>query len=212
MAFNIVSGGVVRFVAYYTYPGQVATNKRDYQCILLTGGLVIGSDDVLAQLDSDWATQIKPLMTSDADYYGSQLYYQTPVGAPPRPSSTKASAGPGSDAGEALPLQTAGLVSLYTDTLGKTGQGRIYTPFPSIDSQGTDSTPDALFLADLANFRDYLIAPLVVTAGGVTATFVPVLYLPGGVPPKQIVSGIARDAWATQRRRGNFGRVNSNPF
>src|ERR1044072_648603 len=109
MAFNIVVGGVVRFVSYYTYPSQVATNKRDYQCTSIAGGTTFDSDLVLAQHDAAWSLVVKNCMTADANYYGSQLYYQTPVGAPPRPSFTTANAGPGSDAGEALPLQTAGL-------------------------------------------------------------------------------------------------------
>lgn len=212
MSFQVVIGGVVRHVVYCTYPGQVATNKRDYQLVSITGGSQIVSTDILTQLDNNLALAYKNCMTSDATYYGSQLYYQTPVGPKPRPESTTGNQGPGNDAGEALPLQTSGLISLYTDTLGKSGQGRVYVPFPSVDSQGTDSTPDNLYLVDLNALRAVLVQPFNVISGGATGTFVPVLYVPGGVPPKQIINGIARDGWATQRRRGNFGRTNSAPF
>jgi len=212
MSFNVLIGGVVRHITYCTYPSQVATNKRDWQCVSLTGGSSVGSAATITELDTLFAGLVKPCMTADADYYGSQLYYQTPVGAPPRPESFIGNAGPGSDAGEALPLQTSGLISLYSDTLGKTGQGRIYVPFPSIDSQGTDSTPDALYNVDLSNLATSLITPRTVTDGAVTAIFNPVLYKPGGAPPLQLTRAVPRDAWATQRRRGNFGRVNNRPF
>ena len=117
MAFNIVPGGVVRYISYYTYPSQVATNKRDYQCTSIAGGSTVDSDQVLATLDAAWSLLVKDCMTADAKYYGAQLYYQTPVGPKPRPSFTVANQGPGSDAGEALPLQTAGLISLYSELL-----------------------------------------------------------------------------------------------
>lgn len=212
MAFNIVIGGVVRHVMYCTYPGQVSTNKRDYQLTSLSGGSFIASGPVIAKLDTDVSARFKACMTADAAYYGSQLYYQTPVGPKPRPDNWTLNTGAGYDVGEALPLQTSGLISLYSDTLGKAGQGRLYVPFPSIDSQGTDSTPDNLYLVDLNNFGTTLSTNNVVIAGGVTATFTPVLYIPGGSAPLPIVRYVARDGWATQRRRGNFGRPNSNPF
>jgi len=212
MPFNITVGGVVRFRTYYTYPGQVATNSREWQCTNITGASTFPSPTVLLRLDNDFSAVVKNCMTADATYYGSQLYFLTPPASPPRPDNNTVNQGPGSDLGEALPLQTSGLISLYSETLGKAGQGRIYIPFPSIDSQGTDSTPDGLYMIDLDNVATDLTTPKVIVSGIVTSTWVPVLYVPGGPPPKTITKYIARDGWATQRRRGNFGRPNPNPF
>lgn len=212
MAFNIVSGGVVRHIMYCTIPGQVSVTKRDYQCLGVSGGTGISSEDVLAFLDSAFNNLLKNCMSFMATYYGSQLYYQTPVGARPRPSSTTANTGIGSDVGELLPTQTCGLISLYTDTLGKTGQGRMYVPFPAQDSIDASGGPNALYLVDLEDLGAELISNKVVIAGAVTGTFAPVLYIPGGVPPKPIIKYIRRDAFATQRKRGAFGRLNANPF
>lgn len=212
MAFNVVVGGVVRHVAYCTIPGQTSACKRDWQCVSITGASAIGSDDVLATLDGNVASHFKDCMSFRATYYGSQLYYQTPVGPRPRPSSTTVNQGIGSDAGDLLPTQSCGLIALYTDTLGKTGQGRVYTPFPAQDSIDSTGTPDALFLVDLDAFGIVLTSAFNVVVGAVTASFVPVLYVPGGPPPKPIIRYQVRDAFATQRRRGAFGRLNANPF
>jgi hypothetical protein len=212
MPFNIVVGGVVRHVMYSKIAGQVSVTKRDYQCVSITGGSQIDGQSVVEMFDNYHATGMKNCMSFMATYYGSQLYYQTPVGLKPRPVSTTLNQGIGSDAGELLPTQSCGLISLYTDTLGKTGQGRVYVPFPAQDSIDSTGSPDALYLTDLTTLATSLIAPHVVPAGAVTGTFTPVLYIPGGEPPKPIIRFVVRDAFATQRRRGAFGRLNANPF
>jgi len=212
MAFNVVVGGVVRHVIYCTVPGQVSVTKRDWQCTSITGGSVIGSEDALLVMDGAFATPMKNCMTNSATYYGSQLYYQTPVGPRPRPSSTIVNQGIGNDAGDPLPTQTCGLISIYTDTLGKSGQGRVYVPFPAQDSIDSNGSPDALYLGDLDDLGLALTTPLAVPSGAISAVFVPVMYVPGGAPPKPIIKYLVRDAFATQRRRGAFGRLNANPF
>lgn len=212
MSFNIVSGGVVRHLTYCTYPGQVSVNKRDWQCVSISGGSDISSTPVLTALDLMVGTDLISLMSEDAAYYGSQLYYQTPVGAAPRPDTTRAITAGGGTAAHVLPLQVSGLISLYSAVLGKSGQGRIYVPFPATTDHDLDGVPTGDYLTRLSAFGAHLIAPKTVISGGITAVFNPVLYIPGGVPPKQLIRHQVRAAWATQRRRGNFGRLNANPF
>lgn len=212
MPFNVVSGGVVRHVMYCTIPGQVSSTKRDWQCTNITGGTSIGSSDILVDLDLMAATLFTDAISNEATYYGSLLYYQTPVGTPPRPESTTGNSGIGINVSPLLPTQTCGLVSLYSNDLGKTGQGRIYVPFPYIAAIDVDGSPDAGYIAGLNNFVTAFTTPRNIVSGGATGTFAPCLYTPGGPPPKFLTSGIVRDAWATQRRRGDFGRLNANPF
>lgn len=212
MAFNIVVGGVVRHIAYCTIPGQVSVMKRDWQCTSISGGSTIDSAGVISDLDTMMSARLIDLMSEDATYYGSQLYYQTPVGLPPRPDYTRANTGIGIDNSPLLPTQTCGLVSLYSDVLGKTGQGRVYCPFPAIIEQDTNGTPKAAYITTLNNLGAALTTTRAIVSGGVTAQFTPVLYIPGGLPPKPLIKYVSRDAWATQRRRGSFGRLNNNPF
>lgn len=166
----------------------------------------------MTSFDLGMAAIIKDVLSEDAFYYGSQLYYQTPVGPRPRPAHTVSNQGTGNNASHALPSQDCGLVSLYTDILGKTGQGRIYTPFPPVDALETDGTVTVAFQGILDDVGAYMITPRVVTDGGITATFNACLYTPGGDPPKLFTSYIVRGAFATQRKRGAFGRLNQRPF
>lgn len=212
MSFNVVSGGVVRHISYCTMPGQVSTNKRDWQCVSLSGGSSISSFAVLDKFEDTLAGTYADLMTASASYYGGQLYYQTPVGPRPRPESSTEYATIGANVFDPLPTQTCGLVSLYSGTLGKTGQGRIYTPFPAVNMNDANGTPTPLTITSLQALGTKLITPITVVDGGVTGVFNPVLYIPGGAPPLQLIRFLARDAWATQRRRGSFGRLNANPF
>lgn len=213
MSFNVVSGGVVRHISYCTLLGQTAVVKRDWQCTLITGGSNIDSGSILADFALAMSGFLKDLMTEDALYYGAQLYYQTPVGPKPRPESSIAHQGPGNEAAHALPTQDCLLLSLYTDILGKTGQGRTYTPFPSTNFLGIDAHPDPVVVVPrLDNLGDFLLAPRIVTNGGISATFRCSLYVPGGAPPKPFTSYISRTAWATQRKRGDYGRLNKAPF
>lgn len=212
MPFTAVVGGVIRHVMYCTIPGQTAVLKRDWQITSITGGSTIDSASLLNDLDLGVAGLLADQMPLVATYYGSQLYYQTPVGARPRPESTTGNQSPGINANPLLPTQVSGLISLYTDTLGKTGQGRVYVPFPWAGANDTNATPTSAYMTGLNTLGTFFATNRTVAGVGVSANIMPVLYIPGGAPPKPIIRAIARDAWATQRRRGAFGRTNGNPF
>jgi hypothetical protein len=49
-------------------------------------------------------------------------------------------------------------------------------------------------------------------AAGVDYTITPVFYKPGAAQPYTITSFISRTEFATQRKRGAFGSLNSLPF
>jgi len=104
------------------------------------------------------------------------------------------------------------LISLYSATLGKIGQGRTYVPFPCPDDNAGDGTPTAGYVTRLANLAVFLSTDLVIVAGAQTATFKPCLYRGGVDTPRFIQDAVNHDAWATQRRRGSFGRLNKAPF
>lgn len=212
MSFNAVVGGVVRHITYCTIAGQVSTNKRDWQITSLTGGSSISSVALLNALDGPLATLFTDQMPVTATYYGSQLYYQTPVGPKPRPSSVTLNQGPGLQVTDMLPTQTCGLISFFTNQLGKAGQGRMYMPFPYVGAMDANGTPNAGYLTGLNNMGTFFTNTHNAVDGAVTAVLQHVLYIPGGPPPLPITSYLARDAWATQRRRGSFGRLNNAPF
>ena len=115
---------------------------------------------------------------------------------------------PGEDPGETLPPQTSGLISFPTAFPFAGGNGRKYIPFPTETSNGADGKPVPGYVSALASlaavwrfdnaFTWSASAHGITLRGGLfkplTQTFWPFLDVN------------ARDGWATQRRRGAFGR------
>lgn len=210
--FSFPIGSVLRVVTICTVPGQISANTRKWQLTELTGGASFTSTDFLADHEAGMAAAMIPLLSSSAAYYGSQVYLENPIGAPPRPDSDATLAGAGTAGAGLAPTQVAGLLSLYTATLGKTGQGRFYIPFPWIDDVSTDGTPTVGYQTNTETLGSFLTTDRVMVVGAVTGRFAPVMY-PGGAAPIKFITGYkTHNAWATQRRRGSFGRTNVTPF
>jgi len=212
MAYSIPIGGIVKHITYCTIAGQASTNTRKWQLFNLSTGSTFPSTETLDALDIGMAGPMLPLLSTNALYYGSVMYLMNPIGLPPRPVSTTGNQGAGLAGAGLLPGQTSGLISLLTATMGKIGQGRIYVPFPCPADGAADGTPTAGYVTRLADLGVFLSHDLTVIAGGQTATFKPCLYRGGTDTPKFIDQAINNDAWATQRRRGSYGRLNKAPF
>jgi len=210
--FLIPIGGIVKVITYCTIPGQVSTNSHKWQLVSLSSGATFPSSPFILAMDSSLAGLYTGLISSNSEYYGSQLYLLNPIGLPPRPDHVNVNNNPGTGGAGLLPSQTSGLVSLYSSTLGKIGQGRTYIPFPPPGLNNADGTPEATYVTDLNALGAFLFANNIVIDGGVTATFRPCLYRGGTDTPRFLESAVAHDAWATQRRRGAFGRLNKVPF
>lgn len=123
-----------------------------------------------------------------------------PIGA--AQVSTAAST-PGGRAGDILPAQTCGLISLRTALAGRANRGRSYIPRPVEGDNTANGNPAALYLGALVGVRDGLIASRLVTNGVDSATLLPVIYHRLTGTSTDITAGIVRGYWATQRRRSN---------
>lgn len=127
-------------------------------------------------------------------------------------------AGAGSAGADGLPRQTAGLLSIYDGLAGKGHRGRFYVPFPAAADNTGDGKPTAAYGLRLATLATAVFTALVVVGASGTSTLTPGLVhrrankLP--LPfPTFTASGVPfiRNVWATQRRRGSYGRPNSSP-
>jgi len=111
------------------------------------------------------------------------------------------------------PTQTTGLIRKRSLSGGRANQGRIYVGFPSNDwvsATGGIVAGGITALQDIANAigNDQTI----VGATGTTNLNLAIWYY-GGPVDYTLVSSLAVSAqWATQRRRGQFGRRNAPPF
>lgn len=210
--FSFPIGSVLRTVTWCTAPGQVATNTHKWQMTSLTGASVFNTLDFTSTYDTQLAALYFPLLSNDANYYGTQVYLANPIGAAPRPDTSNANFAAGTGGAGLMPTQVSPIIAFYTNLLGKQGQGRTYLPFPPPASLQTNGTPAPAYTLLLGALSNFLTTPLVIAAGGgVTATFTPVLYQGGPAAALPILSAAVRDAFATQRRRGAFGRANPSP-
>lgn len=210
--YAIPIGGIVRCPTYCTVPGQVGTNSHKWQLVSLSSGTTFSAQSFVGAYDSSLVALYAPLISTDATYYGTQAYLMNPIGLPPRPAEFNGNMQAGAAGADLLPKQASGLISLRSTTLGKIGQGRTYIPFPCPTDNDTDGTPSAGYIANLDALGNFLRAPQIIIAGGITATFRLCLYRGGTDTPRFIDSIVSRNAWATQRRRSDFGRLNANPF
>lgn len=122
-------------------------------------------------------------------------------------------AGVGDVAGDALPKQTSGFFRKKSDVAGRRKSGRCYIPFPAEDDSTAAGMPSVDYQTRLATVAISLVSQL---SWGDAGVALPVIYQrarPGVLYGSRtwttyVVSG----KWATQRRRGAFGKANESPF
>lgn len=167
-------------------------------------------------ISARFAERIIPLLNSQAQYRGL-IMYDTDAIPLPTPIYSTEGADSGTAGGDPLPGQVSGIITLRSTIAGRAGRGRKYVPFPGEnDNDGSTGFP-----APVVDYKDRLedLAPLFGSSfvfedpdnPGVTIDLDGVLYQDGD-PTYFITSTVARRAWASQRRRGSYGRANIPPF
>lgn len=203
-------------LASYT-PSQAGLNNLHY-IVLDTSGGGVTLAELANAIDALVAAPMKAWLGTNARWRGVSVRNLAPPATPGYAET--GSDGPGL-AGAGLPTQTSGLITLKTAVGGPGGRGRIYPPFP-----GQDFVADTggMNLAGLTALVDLCAAIPVLrnfTAfGGGTCRLQLVvasslLHWEAGVPlptPLSVTELKPQGAFATQRRRGQFGRINPEPF
>lgn len=198
---------------------QAAVNTCWYQ-VAAVGATPATDEDFATQMNTLLAPLYKPVLNAHAEYRGTQVQIMLPV--PPNhaaysPVFDNSLVGPGTGGADALPRQTCGLGSFQTAKPRQANRGRIYYPFPGTIADVGDGSPVAGYVAAIGIITADLSVGIAVVAGARTATLVRVLRhgkdKTGFTPPVTPVTGsTVATKWATQRRRGSFGRANSSPI
>lgn len=158
-------------------------------------------------------TAMRALISSAAEYRGLMTRILKPTLSVQFLDSR--GAGGGTVGGDLLPRQVSGLLSKRSAVAGRRKGGRFYVPFPGEDDNAATSVPTAGYVARLDTLGITLASQL---NFGLIGVAVPVIYQrpPRFFPLLYDTRGIAtirsNPAWATQRRRGSFGRVNISPL
>lgn len=200
---------------------QAAVNSAWYT-VASIGDPPATDADFATAMDAAIGPVMKPLLSAVAtcEYRGVQVTVNNsdyPYKNITLPVNGTAAAGAGTGGDIPMPTQTCGLIRFQATRPGPGGRGRWYLPFPPQDSDsggGSPSNARILLQLDLAAVVGVNVA---LSEGGRTANLVRVLVhspYKGSIPglPSPVQDFISSTLWATQRRRGNYGRTNSSPI
>jgi len=200
---------VVEYRVFTQFQNQGGVNVRHLFVASLQGsGATL--QQIADKLSTDLAPLYKPMMSNTSTYrgVGTRVIW-------PAPASSEALSGSASGAGTVLPQalgnQVCGLLSLRTNVGGRKGRGRMYIPFPGTPDSLDALTPAAGYLAKLANLGTYVIAPITFGAAPNTLACTPCLFNRKTFTVTFLSNFRTPAKWATQRRRGGFGRPNESP-
>jgi hypothetical protein len=210
MSFNAQTGNIIEHRTYTVLGNQTSINVFHWFVASQVG---LGSTEVNlgATLAGLFAGPYKALLTNQASYYGLGIQKVYPV-----PISTSfylaTGAGPGTAGINASGRQLAGFLKKSTNTADRHGRGRLYIPFPSTGDISALGQPTGAYFVRATALAVLYQTGFTAGAGGNTSDLIPCIFdrQTGFHIPITLVSAV--QLWATQRRRGDFGRVNAPPF
>lgn len=209
-------GTTYRMSCYAYLQGQVGVCNVAFKLDVVVGAGGDRLGDTCLAIYNGMVTQWKAAISDSAVSIGAKLSQLSP-GVKPLPGIVTDGGACTGGAG-ALPQQVSGIIKSNTSVAGRAYRGRIYVPFPYAASVDTDFTPLAAYVVKIGNLAASWITGQNVTPTATTYQFIPVIWHrkagKSGTPAANtfdpIVGTIGEKMWATQRRRGDFGRLNQN--
>lgn len=168
--------------------------------------------DVGVAFDTLMAPLFKACMSANSVYEGVRAQKIAPLPVTAQ-ALISAHTGAGTAGGNDLPRQTAGLISWKTDLAGRGFRGRTYVPFPSSTFLTPGGHTTAGYQTAVLAIANAAIGFTAVAAGGGSCGLLLGVYHRKTLTITPIVSPArVRLFWATDRRRGDFGRPNVSPI
>jgi hypothetical protein len=210
MANTLKKGDVLKTTFVVQNVEQVAMPAVHYQ--IGTLGTNPGTDlDFVRAIDLVAAPFFIQLCNSSSTYLGTMAQRVDPLPIYARVESL-ASQAPCTGGGQELPRQTAALISWHTNDAYPSGRGRLYTPFPPVTANGPSGTILPAYQGTVQGLATALLQFTAFGTGAGSTQCSLVLYGYELQTVKPIVDWTVQGKWATQRRRGGFGRANVSPF
>jgi hypothetical protein len=88
----------------------------------------------------------------------------------------------------------------------------MYVPYPSNTYLSSNEFPTSAYVTALGVFAAALNGIATIGSGGDNAVVTHVLFNRVTKATEEILSWIPRQAWATQKKRGDFGKLFSSPI
>lgn len=189
---------------------QIAYNVLHYE-VVTKGGDGAPLSEIAAAMSSVLLPSLFPLVVESALVKGVDVQKIWPL-----PISVLVPYGDdgaqGTVEGDALPKQTCGVITKRTLKAGPHYRGRLYVAFPGEADNGAAGAPTASYLARLGDWAQVLDDTVLAEDGADTNALLPVIYNRNTHETTVIDKCTARNRWGTQRRRGDFGAANIDPW
>ena len=206
MSYPIATGDFVQISTHCFAGNQESVNTCYYLCGGVSGGGI--NDSQVAQLFTALvAASYKAWMPDTASFSYGACQIVSPIRRPEQVYG--GSAGVGTFGDTLTPTQTSGIIQKKTNLASRRGRGRIYPGFPSANAVGLNGQMIALAFTRLTAIAAAWPTVWIPTVGGASVTlsaFVIDAAFTGG---SEVTDWNPLQLWATQRRRGEFGRHNT---
>jgi hypothetical protein len=190
---------------------QASVNTWHYQIVDLTGTPVL-LEEFATKFLGVIIPLYAPMISANADIVGGVFQVVQPL---PLRVAVKSISGAQSGTAEmpAMPRQTAGLISWKTTLAGPGGRGRTYIPFPGVAATEGLGVPTDAYVTSMTDLATALFSlPVITGAAGGTATAKIGLKRQTPAEFVQFTAAVPNKKWATQKRRGSYGRPNFSPL
>jgi hypothetical protein len=208
---QVLSVGDTMVVTIVTAASDIALNRLAYEITALVSGAPTDQDFVTA-FSTAIATDWRALLGSNCVYegcIGTLHAFGTPT--PFAKVESTAGTGAGTFGSNMSSAQTAGLIAWHTPRAGPAHRGRMYVPGVPQGAYASNEKPSVGYQTALDTFAANILNFTLAASGGRSASCQ--FCLRNRTGTLQVVTGFAsRPKWATQKRRGDYGRPTGSPL
>lgn len=219
MTTPLTVGGLYQCRIWGLQAEQAAVNTI-YYLVTNTTGAAVNDTDLARVLELNVEAIYKGYMSTDSSFRGVQVILNNPApGSPaPAPVFSNVFAGAGALAPPDCPRQVSGIIEWTTAFAGRRYRGRIYPFFPPTAQVASNGIPSAAWQTNMINLGTAMLGLTLVNNVGSTGSAATALYLHhrAGKSPTPLATPVTGKVippkFATQKRRGSYGRPNSSPI
>lgn len=209
-------GQVIRVTLFSSFRNQVGLNVLHYRQTSSQPSYELALADLqplVNALSNVVGPAMKECLSQESVFNGleGRLLAALPVNDVIATAANTAGAGTAATAGTE-PSQVCGLLSKRTGLGGRRNRGRMYVPFVPADAPDPDDLVGTAYFTQLQDLATVLTTPVTATNGMQTTTITQCLAgLVRNAGGPLVTQMVVREGFATQRRRGYYGRPNSPP-
>lgn len=196
---------VLRLGCFCHAANQLGINNHHYVVLSVTG-LGATLREIAEEREGTLGTLYQNLIADQATWLGVKL--SVPYGVPLPAPEVVNDPSPGNAGTQLLPTQTCGVITWKTDFAGRSNRGRSYIPFPCEGDSDAEDLPSTAYISKLVALGLAIRGQTTIT-GEDGETVIEHVLRRGPPPGTRIITGQRNNVrWGTQRRRGQYGKVN----